>query len=226
MSQLEPKINDFIERLPGALRVIGRALRDWLGEFFLMLVFNVICILCWATIVLGPPAVAGMYYAVNRTAHAQAIHLRDMYVGARQYFWKAWLLMGLNLLAALVFYADMVFFQQYEAGWAVVIQTFVAMTGLLWLATQFYALPFLMVQKEPRVFLALRNGLFTLLTSLFYTLVLIAFIGVILYLVLLRVPPLLLIMPSLIALIGTHAVLDRVAYFRSQQAEAIEKDTE
>ena len=203
-----------IKRLPVPLQVVVQALYDWWDDWVNMALISLIWLLCWATIVLGPPATFGLYYVTNQLAHGRSLGLRGLLEGGRRYFLKSWLWMLLNLVAAAVMVTNIWFYAQFDADWAGIVQVFPLFLGLAWLVVQFYALPYLMEQKDESLKLALRNGLFTLLAAPGYTAVVAGLAALIAVLSVLLVAPLLLGGPCLIAALGNRAVRERLETYR------------
>lgn len=199
-----------IKKWPVPLQVIGQALRDWWDDWVNMAVINFIWLLCWVTIVLGPPATFGLYYVTNQLAHGRSLGPRGLLEGGRRYFLKSWLWMLLNLVAAAVLAANIWFYGQFDADWAGIVRVFALFLSLAWLVVQFYALPYLMEQEEKSLKLALRNGLFTFLAAPGYTAVVAGLAALLVFLSVWLVAPLLLGTPCLIAALGNRAVRERL----------------
>ena len=96
-------------------------------------------------------------------------------------------------------------------------QWFFIVTLALWLVVNWYALALLFQQKALSMRLALRNGAVLLLQHPLFTFVLTAVTALLLWLGVILVLVNLLFGPMLVALIGTHAVLDRLALMRATQ---------
>ena len=205
-----------IKRLPVPLRVIAWALSDWWDDWINMTLIGLLWLLCWATIVLGPPATFGLYYVTNQLAHGRSLGLSGFVEGGKRYFAKSWLWMLLNLVVATAVVANIWFYGQFEADWAGIVRPFPLFLGLAWLVVQFYALPYLMEQEEESLKLALRNGLFTLLAAPGYTAVVAGLAALIAVLSVWLVAPAFLGIPCLIAGLGNHAVRERLETYRSR----------
>ena len=203
-----------IKRLPVPLQVVVQALSDWWDDWINMALISLIWLLCWVTIVLGPPATFGLYYVTNQLAHGRSLGLRGLVEGGKRYFAKSWLWMLLNLLVALVLAVNIWFYGQFDADWAGIVRAFPLFLGLAWLVVQFYALPYLMEQKDESLKLALRNGLFTLLAAPGYTAVVAGLAALAAVLSVLLVAPVFLGVPCLIAALGTRAVRERLETYR------------
>jgi hypothetical protein len=85
----------------------------------------------------------------------------------------------------------------------------------LWIVVNWYALAFLYQQREPSVRQALRNGAVLLFQNPLFTLVLAVITAVLIGLSLVLIIVNLLFGPMLVALISTHAVLNRLEPLRA-----------
>jgi uncharacterized membrane protein YesL len=196
-----------------ALRVIPQALGNWWYGWTNLAAINVAWILCCITIVLGPPATFGLFHAANEAAHQRNVGMADFTRGLRLYFRQSWLWGALNAIVVFLVWTNIRFYGQFRETWAGVLLLVTLALALVWLAVQFYALPYLMEQEEKRLRTALRNGLFTALASPLYTLVLLAAAGAIVGLSI-QLPILLLLGgPPLLAILANQAVLERLGTF-------------
>jgi uncharacterized membrane protein YesL len=212
-----------VKRLPVPLQVAGQALRDWWDDWINMVVINLVWLLCWLTVVLGPPATFGIYYVTNRLAHGESLGPRGLFEGGKRYFSHSWLWMLLNLAVGLLVTVNMMFYQQFASVWAQFLQAFHLFLGLTWLVVQFYALPYLMEQERKHLGIALRNGLFTALASPGYTLVVAVLAALVVVLSLVVIVPLFLGGPCLIAALGNRAVRERLETYRVREREYDER---
>jgi uncharacterized membrane protein YesL len=213
-------------RLPASLQVISLALSDWWDDLVNMAVISMAWLLSWLTIMLGPPATFGLYYATNRLAHGQSLGLGGLLEGARRYALKSWLWALLNLLVAAVIWANLWFYAHFEGAWVPVLQGFLLFLGLAWLTVQFYALPYLVEQEEKRIGLALRNALFTALAAPGYTLAVAGSAVLIAVLSVALVFPLVLGGPCLIAALGSRAVLERLEAYSVREREMAHEESD
>ncbi len=211
-----------IKRLPVPLQVAARALSDWWDDWINMALISLVWVLCWVTIVLGPPATFGVYYVTHQLAHGRSLGLRGLLEGGRQYLLKSWLWMLLNLVVAVVLPINIWFYGQLDADWAVIVQMIPLFLGLVWLMVQFYTLPYLMEQEQKSLRLALRNGLFTTLAAPAYTAVVAGLAVLVVVLSVVLVAPLFLGAPCLIAAMGNRAVQERLETYRVWERETDE----
>lgn len=215
-----------MEHWPAHLRVISQAATDWWDDLVNLIVINLIWLLCWMTIVLGPPATLGIYYVTNRLAHGEAVGPRGFVEGARRYFFHSWLWMLLNLAFGALAILNFGFYATLDALWAGPLQIFFISLGIIWLVVQFYALPYLMEQERRNVGLALRNGLFNALAAPGYTLVVFSFALFVAVLCAGLVFPLFFGGPCLIACLGSRAVAERLETFGVRERDLAEGGSE
>jgi uncharacterized membrane protein YesL len=200
-------------------KVIGRALSDWWDAWFTMILVSLVWVLSWVTIVLGPPVTLGMYYVANQLAHGTNPGLGGLIEGTRRHFLKGLLWGLLNLGAVVVLSANVFFYGQIQATWAILLQGVFIGLSFGWVIVQFYTLPFLMEQEQQQLRLALRNALLTMLASPIFSLVMIIFAAVLSALSFLLVLPLILGSPALVAVVGNRAVLERLETFGIRQQD-------
>jgi uncharacterized membrane protein YesL len=201
--------------------VIGQALAAWWDDWVNMVVINLIWIVCWVTIVLGPPATLGVYHLTNHLARGIGLGPSGLWEGIKRYFLVSWLWMLLNLLAAVILGVNFLFWAGQDTVWEILLVGVLLFFSVAWLATQFYALPYLVEQKRKNLGLALRNGLFTALSAPGYTLVVAGLAAALAILSTLLVLPLLLGVPILVAALGTWAVRDRLETYGVRDRESV-----
>jgi uncharacterized membrane protein YesL len=200
-------------RKPASLHVVANAIRDWYDDWINLFLINVLLLLAWLTVVLGPPVTFGLYHVTNQLAHGRSGGPRDLLAAAWRYFGQSWLWMAINLVAAVLLFVNYVFYRQVTSTWSLAVQAIFLALALLWLVVQFYTVPYLMEQEKKSLKIALRNGLFTSLAAPAYTFVLVGLAGLVIALSLVFVLPLALASPCLVACLGNRAVIDRIETF-------------
>ena len=206
-----------------SLTVIAQSFQVWWDDWVNLTIQNLICLLCWLTIILGPPATFGLYFVTNRLAHGESKDLRGLVEGGRRYFLISWLWMLINLLVAIIISFNYFYYASLETLWADYLQAFFIILGVIWLVIQFYALPYLMEQEKKHLGIALRNGLFTTLAAPGYTFV-VAGVGVLVVtLSIVLIFPFFLGFPCLIILLGNRAVIERLATYQVREGDEPEK---
>ena len=203
-----------------SIDVITQTFVGWWDEWVNLWVLNLAWVLCWLTIVLGPPATLGLYYVTNRLAHGESLGLSGFLDGGRRYFFLSWLWMLINLVVAIVISANFWFYASFESIWMDFLQAFFVILGIIWLIVQFYALPYLMEQESKHLGIALRNGLYTALAAPGFTLVVAGVGALIVGLSVVLVFPLFLGVPCLVILLGNRAVIERLGTYQVREKEA------
>lgn len=213
-------------KFPASLRVIGRSIVDWWDGWLDMVLVTVVWFLAQLTIILGPPATFGAYYVVYNMMNGEALGVRGLIEGAKLYFGKSLLWGLLNLVAFATIWINLQFYGSIEAAWGFYVQVFILMVTILWISTNFYALPYFMEQDVKKLRIALRNGLFTTLAAPFFTFVLLLMALLVLVLSVGFVIPIFLGLPGLIPMLGFRGLYDRLVAFGIRQPEKTPKEIE
>ncbi len=197
-----------------ALVVIRQAAGDWWDNWFALATLGLVWLLASLTVVLIPPALFGLAYALRSIPQGEAPSVGDWWRGVRQYFGQAWLLAFINLVLAVLFWTNIWFYGQIGTPLAEGLRWFFLPLTLIWLVIQFYAVPFLLEQERKHLGIALRNGFYLMLAAPLYTLIVGGVALGLLFLTLLLVAPLLLGVPALILLLSSYAVTERITAYQ------------
>lgn len=199
--------------MQAALSVYWQSLRDWYNGMVSLATMNAMWFGAALTVLLLAPATAGIYAATHSAARGTGQHLDDFVQGAREYLWVSvrWLLA--NVLVVVIFVVNVMFYGAAPGILPQFILIALLSVGLLWLAMQLYVWPFLMVQEDHRLRVALKNAAFLSLASPLYTLTLLAGAALAFVLSLATIAPLALFLISFLALLGNRAVLERLQTF-------------
>ena len=208
-----------------SLDVIFQSVRDWWDEWVFLTILNLIGLLCWMTIILGPPATFGLYYFNNHLAHGDNVGFKGFLEGGRRYFFHSWLWTLINLVVAIIIIANIWFYTAFESTWANLLQAFFITLGVLWLVIQFYTVPYLMEQERKNLLIALRNGLFTTLASPGYTLVVFGVAALVVLISVVLVFPIFLGGLCLVFLLGNRAVIERMKTFQVNERESDQENS-
>jgi hypothetical protein len=197
------------QQIKMAFKVLGAAFRDTWQELWTILVIQLLFWLALILVIPGPPAVLALFYYAHRVAHSEMVNERDFLHAIRQYWGPGWRWTFLNLLIIGVLTGDYYLVEPLlgTTTMASFVQGFYLTLLASWLLLQFFALPFLFEQREPRVWQALRNGavflkrnlIFAVVLALLLTLSLIA--GTLLFMLAFAFGG------AFLAFAGTHAVL-------------------
>jgi len=222
-----------------AFRVLWTAFRDYYEEMFTLVGANLLWVLLLAgpfglgflasrflpvapviigTLVLEallmPPATAGMLHLTNQVAHHKSIEFGLFFEGMKKYFWKSWLFMLLNLVAAAIFYTNFQFYGGSDAQWAVIVRGLFVGLAVMWCLVQIYVFPMLLEQQEPRLLMALRNAAFLAFASPITTLVLAILMLLVAGLSIGLTLPFAVAMMAVLCLMANGAVLALLVHFK------------
>lgn len=201
--------------------VIKTSLAVWWCDWLVLATLNLAWVLCWVTLVLGPPATFAVYRAAQLSVSGQVIDFRELLPFLRRDLPKSWLWLLVNLLIAMGLWLNLQFYLRLDSGWTAWLRFVPLLAGGLWFALQLYALPYLVEQESFSLRQAFRNALFTALASPLYSVVLVCFTGLLLYAGTRLVFLFFLGLPCLIAVLGTCAVKERLATFRVPRRDEV-----
>lgn len=208
----------------GAIRVIGRAMRDIWDDILPLGVMNVITLLLQVTVVLGPPALAALHAMSNKVANGFAIKSEQYFGMLRAYFVKSWLFALPGLIVNGLILWNVSFYGGFDAEWAVWVQGAWLAGLLFWNAIQFYMFPFMIAQEDKRWRIALRNSALVAGANPLYTFVLLL-TGVLLTGLSLFLLPLFFFLGLAVwTMLANTAVVDRLAEFRRRAGGDAAKD--
>ena len=196
-----------------ALDVFWETVRDWYNGMLGLAVMNLTWLLCSLTLILLPPATAGMVTITNSIAHGTGAHFSDFWPGMRRYAWVSYRWALVNITAAVIFVVCFSFYGAAGGALSVLIQAFFAAAALMWIAVQFYVWPFLIEQESIRLRIALKNALFLTLANPAYTFVLLSMTVLALVISLITILPIAVFATSFISLLGSRAVIERLTAY-------------
>jgi hypothetical protein len=172
-------------------------------------------------IVTGPPSTVGLFYVANRLAHGEAADPGDFIHAARRTFGASWRWGLINAAVLFFLVGDVILtgrLARPDRAWLFQSLYLAATAG--WLLLQLFALPFLFEQERPIVRQALRNGALMIGRNLTFSAALLVLLAlglaasVVLFLVLFAAGA------PIVALVGNHAVIDRLAAARAAQEDS------
>lgn len=141
------------------LKIVGESFRDLWDDLWTMLAGNLFWLIANVLIIPGPPATLAIVYYGNRLAHGEQADLADLWQAFRSYWGPAWRWGAVNIVVTAFLVANVSLTGQMQLGaWEPAIQGLYVALLVLWLAVQFFALPFLFEQEKMRVRQALRNS--------------------------------------------------------------------
>lgn len=196
-----------------ALTVIGDTLRDWYNGMVGLAGLNLLWVLAALTVILLPPATAGVFVVTHSIARGTGQHASDFIEGARRYLLHSYAWALANGIAAGIVWANVQFYGGLGGGAAFVMQMFTALLLTLWIAMQVYFWPFLIEQDTKSLRLAWKNALFLTLANPAYTLILLAASGAAVLLSALIILPLGVFTLTFLALLANRATRERLIAF-------------
>ena len=198
--------------MTGAIDVVRNALSDLWDHLFLVVL-----------VISGPPATVALFYVAGRFVHREdhLLEFRDYLRAVGHYFWLGWSWGLVNMAVLAVILVDLHFASKLVPPSLVFpAQLFFNIALAAWLVIQLYALALLFQQEELSLLLAWRSGAVMLFQNPIFSLLLAAAAALVWWLSLLLVVVNLLAGPMFVALVGSHAVADRLALFRAGSADA------
>ena len=196
-----------------ASSLIWESIRDWYDNAIGLATLNLLWVAISLTVVLMPPATAGMVAVTNSVAHGTGQSWEIFWQNARRYGWLSvrWAL--LNLFAIVLIVVNFSYYGTTNSTLSTIIQIIVAASGLLWFATQFYFWPFLIEQDRKSVRVGLKNALFLALAEPLFTVMLLSTAGVVILFSIVTVVPLAVVTLSFVSLLANHAVIERLTAY-------------
>jgi hypothetical protein len=201
-----------------AWQVLRKTLSDLGDELYLLAMVNVLWVVLNLLLVTGPPATAGLFVLTHRLARGENAGLRDFFAGFQRYFWRSWLWAIVAGMGFFITGGDVVLTGRLlSAGYVNVVQGFFLMLLFLWAFLLLYAFPLILEQEQPSLRLALRNALvmFVANRSFSVTLFGLALLAALLSSLLFALWGVITVV--FLALLGNHAVLNRLAVHRAAQ---------
>lgn len=142
----QSRYDRFVQRLPSPLRPVAVAAQLLYEDWLVYILLNLLWTLATFTLLLGPPATFGLFYAAQRSVEGRVVNWRDLVQGGKQHFVQSWLWMIANVIVFVLVGYALLFYQAIPAGWARGAQGIMAALLVLWVTLQLYALHQLIVQ--------------------------------------------------------------------------------
>jgi len=193
-----------------ALDVFWESARDWYNGMIGLVVMNFLWLIMSLTVVLLPPATAGLYVVTNSIGHGTGGRIEDMLPGARAYALLSYRWALVNIVVGVALAVSFSFYGATDTILGIIIQALFVTAGVVWIAMQFFVWPFLIEQEVKQLRLALKNALFLTLANPVYTFVLLGAVGLALVLSVISMLPLAVFATSFISLLGNRAVIERL----------------
>lgn len=206
--------------MPEARQVFRKTLSDLWDEMYVLVVVNVLWVTLNVLVITGPPATAGLFVLTHRLACGEGASLRGFFEGFRRYFWQSWLWAIVAGAGFFILGGDVVLIGGLSsADYVIFIQGFFLMLLFLWAFVLLYAFPLILEQDQPSLRLALRNALVMFARNQSFSITLFGLALLVALLSTLLVAPWGIITVVFLALLGNHAVLDRLAAHRAARKQ-------
>lgn len=219
-----------LERLPAYAQVIVRTYQEWRDASMEMIVLNLLCLVGFISVIFGPPVLFAIHETVDLIIRGEYTGVKDFWVSVKRYFWISWLWALANLLGAFLVFNSLVFYGSLTQVWGDTLKWIIVVMGVSWFAAQFYAVPFTVLQVKPSLMQSWRNGLLLAVASPLFTFVLIVIALLITGLGAMTTIMVVLVAPSVPAILGVLAVRNRVAHYQkvmeAKQAASHEETTD
>ena len=198
------------------LSVVRRAIVDLWNNAFLVIFCSLVWLFLTLLIIPGPPATLALFaISAGIADQERLLEFRDYLKAVGRNFGVGWRWAAINIPVLLIVAVDIrAVPRMVSAEAAVSIQLALYLALGVWIVINWYALAFLFKQEKPSVLQALRNGGVLLLQHPWFSLLLALATALLLALSLVMVIVNMLFGPMLVALIGTHAVADRLSVYR------------
>ncbi len=200
-----------------AWQVFRAALRDLWGDLFTTAVVNLLWLVLTLLVVTAPPATLALFSVGNRMARGDPTDPGDFFRAFRRYFGVGWRWGAVQVVMLFLLIGDIYLTGRLSSSSAAQLGQGLYIAGLVvWLLLQLYALPFLFEQETPGVRMALRNGIQMLGTNVGFSVIM----GALLLLALAALTAAFALSLAgggvLVALVGNHAVLNRLAAYQAK----------
>ncbi|RME46535.1 MAG: DUF624 domain-containing protein [Chloroflexi bacterium] len=204
-----------------AWRVVRLALRNVWGDLLTTVVCNLLWVIFSLLIITGPPATLALFHVANRIAHGELTNPTDFLRAVRRYFGVGWRWGVVNSVMLFLLVGDVVLTGRLsQSAFGHLAQGFFVAGLAAWLLLQLYVLPLLFEQETPGVRLALRNAAVMLAANPFFSALLLVLLagallaGTLIFFVSFAIGGM------FVALVGNHAVLNRLTAYRSGEGGA------
>lgn len=198
----------------GLIAVFRGTAESWWRNWLHLTVFNLVWVLSWVFIILGPPMTLTAYAYLRRLDQGDEMTVREILATVRTHLLQGWLWLLPSLGIVPLTGLSAGFYGSLDAPWAPAILALIVFVTGVWLLLQFYVLPYLFVQDRRSLRLAYKNAALTLLASPLYSLGIALVCSLLLTVSLRFVALIFLCSPVLVAILGTHAVNDRLRRFQ------------
>ena len=207
-------------RTPATLSVIWQALKTWYDDWFNLFILSFLVTLSWATIILGPPMLFGLFEIGHNLAHGRSNGAGELLRSAKRHFLVSWLWMIINVVVIIVVLVNVSFYWRLGKSWSIILVSVFLFLGLFWAMMQVYVIAYYMEQQNKSIVLAHKNAALTFLASPIYTLILFIYDAFLMIISFGFILPLILGIPALAVVTSSYAVIERIQTFGASVEES------
>ena len=202
-------------------KLIWQAILTWWDSWTELFVMNLIVLVCWLTVILGPPATFGLYAVVHEIIdEGSSPGLRGLWEGAKKYAVRSYLWFVANLLVIIFGLYAFAFYAALNQVWSEIVRWVLFFIFIAWIFfIQFYTIPFMMEQEVKSLRIAWRNATLTFLASPFYSIVIVVVVNAMTVVGVLTMVVLFFAIPVLPAILATLSVRERLETFGKMSAK-------
>jgi hypothetical protein len=193
-------------------RGVIRAIRDGWDALFVVGALNLAWLALSLTVVLLPPATAALFESMDELADGRIPGLREYFGFVRRRFLTAWLWALWAIAGLSIAWVNVGFWN--DAGGSLAWLSAVSLVlGVLFAVSLLYVWPFVFRQTEGGLGRAIRNSILTVLAAPIFAVSLALVLIVVVAASAVLILPLAVFTTALIALVGAHAVTNRLRAF-------------
>ncbi len=188
-------------------------------DLLLLVLMNLLTVMGTFFIIPAPGLWAGLHVVCNRVACGYAISWDIFWEAFRNYYRRFLPFCLASSVITVLIAINFFWYPNQFAGesWVSWVQGAWLAVAFMWVAIQFYVYAFYIEQEDKRWRVALRNAALIAGANPLYTIILLFFTGTLLILVTGLMPPLLALLGvAFWVMVGTTAVLDRIADYRKR----------
>lgn len=207
------------------IQILAETGKFYYEEVAKLILMGTVSLLCCLLILPGPFAFGGLWAVSQRTVRGVGIKWEHYWQGVKEYGWRNFMLTVILLFGYIIGFSNLWFYNTPEispfpAEIAIWVTPIWIVLLIVWTGVAFYANALLVELKEPKLWLALRSGLFLTLLNPLST-----FLFIVLSLILLAIciflPFLIILAPGLLLILRLTAVRTLVqAAMTKQEAQA------
>jgi uncharacterized membrane protein YesL len=153
-----------------AWEVLGASVMDVRHVGVQLIGCNLLWFFCCLPIITAPPATAALYVITREIGYRHSLSWRDFFSYLGQYFFIGWRWGILNLIAVLIVWLNVWFYDNLAVSIAPLLRYVWIIAGVIWIIIQQYTFPLMLEQEKPRVLLATRNAIVLCLRHPIFTL--------------------------------------------------------